>query len=152
MAGCLNEVTLIGYLGRDPEIRYTQDNTKVANLSVATTDSWKDRNTGERREKTEWHRVIIFDANIADIAEKYLKKGSKVWMRGSLQTRKWQAQDGQNRYTTEVVLQRFQGKLIFLGDSGSSGGGGQGYEGSADHGSQDGGTPPGGDLDDEIPF
>src|SRR5882724_13038187 len=104
MAGSVNKVILIGNLGRDPEIRTTQNGTKVANLNLATSESWRDKSSGERKEKTEWHRVVIF-GNLADIAEKYLKKGSKVYVSGSLQTRKWQDQSGQEKYTTEVVLQ-----------------------------------------------
>ena len=106
MAGSVNKVILVGNLGRDPEIRTLQDGTKVANLSVATSETWRDRDSGERRERTEWHRVVIFNDRLADVAEKYLRKGSKVYLEGQLQTRKWTGQDGQDRYTTEVVLQR----------------------------------------------
>ena len=118
MAGSVNKVILIGNLGRDPEVRTTQSGTKVANLSLATSESWKDRNTGERKEKTEWHRVVIF-GNLADIAERYLKKGSKVYISGQLQTRKWQDQSGQDKYTTEVVLQGFNGELTMLDSRGA---------------------------------
>ena len=154
MAGSVNKVILIGNLGRDPEVRTTQSGTKVANLSLATSDSWKDKNTGERKEKTEWHRVVIF-GNLADIAERYLKKGSKVYISGQLQTRKWQDQSGQDKYTTEVVLQEFNGELTML--DGRSGGGGDGGGGGGDYGSSEpsGGSwdsgPPG-NMDDDIPF
>ncbi len=114
MAGSVNKVILIGNLGRDPEIRSTQDGNKIANLSLATSENWKDKNTGERREKTEWHRVVIFDERLAEIAEKYLLKGSKIYVEGQLQTRKWQDQSGQDKYSTEVVLQRFRGTLTML--------------------------------------
>ena len=150
MAGSVNKVILIGNLGRDPEVRTTQSGTKVANLSLATSDSWKDRNTGERRERTEWHRVVIF-GNLADIAERYLKKGSKVYVSGQLQTRKWQDQSGQDRYTTEVVLQGFNGELTMLDSRGGGGDGGGDYAASEPAGSGwDSG--PSNDMDDEIPF
>ena len=147
MAGSVNKVILVGNVGRDPEIRFTQAGAKIANLSVATSESWKDKQAGERKEKTEWHRVVIFDERLADVAEKYVKKGSKLFLEGSLQTRKWAGNDGVDKYTTEVVLQRFSGVLTML-DSG----------GSNDAPSQGGGgeSPPagdgGGDLEDEIPF
>jgi single-strand DNA-binding protein len=158
MAGSVNKVILIGNLGRDPEIRSTQDGTRVANLSVATSESWRDKNTGERREKTEWHRVVIFNDRIVDVAEKYLHKGSKVYLEGQLQTRKWTDQSGQEKYTTEVVLQRFRGELTMLdGRPGGAEAGGGYSEPSHDapsHGPSSGGRGPssGGDLDDEIPF
>ena len=114
MAGSVNKVILVGNLGADPEIRRTQDGRPVANLRLATSDSWKDKNTGERKEKTEWHRVVIFNENLCRIAEQYLKKGSKVYIEGALQTRKWQDQSGQDRYSTEVVLQGFRGELTLL--------------------------------------
>jgi len=156
MAGTVNKVILIGNLGRDPEVRTTQDGTKITHLSVATTDTWRDRNTGERRERTEWHRVVIFNDKLGEVAEKYLRKGSKVYLEGSLQTRKWTDQSGQDRYTTEVVLQRYRGEMTMLdtrggggdyggGDYGGGGGGGGG-------GPPSGGGEPPGDLDDEIPF
>lgn len=168
MAGSVNKVILVGNLGRDPEIRFTNDGVKIANLSVATSESWNDKSSGERREKTEWHRVVIFNDRLADIAEKYLRKGSKVYLEGQLQTRKWQGQDGNDRYTTEVVLNRFRGELTML-DSRNSGGGAQsGDYGAGDYGSGGGqmaepeyaGAGAGGgssggagdDLDDEIPF
>jgi len=172
MAGSVNKVILVGNLGRDPEVRSTQDGTKVANLSLATSESWRDRNTGERRERTEWHRVVIFNERLAEIAEKYLRKGSKIYVEGQLQTRKWTDQNGQDRYSTEVVLQRFRGELTMLdsrgggeggGDYGGSGGGSGGGPGGGPGGSSGGGSGGGdygggsgggggGDLDDEIPF
>jgi len=120
MAGSVNKVILVGNLGADPEIRRTQDGRPIANLRLATSDSWRDKTTGERREKTEWHRVVIFNENLCRIAEQYLKKGSKVYIEGALQTRKWQDQSGQDRYSTEVVLQGFRGELTLLDRAGSS--------------------------------
>lgn len=152
MAGSVNKVMLIGNLGRDPEVRSMQNGSKVANLSIATSDSWKDKNTGERREKTEWHRVVIF-GNLADIAERYLKKGSKVYVCGQLQTRKWQNKDGQDQYSTEVVLQGYGGELTMLDGRGEGGGGagGGGYGASEpSSGGWDSGPPN--DMDDDIPF
>ncbi|MEG3617713.1 single-stranded DNA-binding protein [Magnetovibrio sp. PR-2] len=169
MAGSVNKVILVGNLGRDPEVRHTQDNKKIVNMSIATSDTWKDRNTGERRERTEWHRVVIFSEGLANIAEQYLRKGSKVYIEGALQTRKWQDQSGQDKYTTEVVLQGFNSTLTMLDgrDGGSGGGGfgggsggGGGFEGGSSGGGDSfgggsgggSGPAPGGDLDDEIPF
>src|SRR6476620_4887616 len=114
MAGSVNKVILIGNLGADPEIRHTQDGRPIANLRVATSDTWRDKSSGERRERTEWHRVVIFNENLAKIAEQYLKKGAKVYLEGQLQTRKWEDQSGQERYTTEVVLQGFNAQLTML--------------------------------------
>jgi len=157
MAGSVNKVILVGNLGRDPEIRHTNDGTKIANLSVATSEQWKDRQSGERRERTEWHRVVIFNENLANVAEQYLRKGSKVYIEGQLQTRKWTDQSGQDKYTTEVVLQRFRGELQML-DSRGEGGGGGGFGGGGQDdyggGRSSGGGSGGGasDLDDEIPF
>lgn len=157
MAGSVNKVILIGNLGRDPEVRSMQNGGKVANLSIATSDSWKDKNTGERREKTEWHRVVIF-GNLADIAERYLKKGSKVYVCGQLQTRKWQNKDGQDQYSTEVVLQGYGGELTMLdgrGDGGGAGGGGGGGYGASEPSGGGGGgwdSGPPSDMDDDIPF
>ena len=128
MAGSVNKVILVGNLGRDPEIRSMQNGGKVANLSVATSETWRDRQSGERREKTEWHRVVIFNENLLDVAEKYLHKGSKVYIEGQLQTRKWQDQSGQDKYSTEVVLQRFRGELQMLDARGEGGGGGMAGE------------------------
>ena len=157
MAGSVNKVILVGNLGADPEIRRTQDGRPIANLRVATSESWRDRNTGERRERTEWHRVVIFSEGLAKIAEQYLRKGSKVYLEGQLQTRKWEDQSGQERYTTEVVLQGFNSTLTML-DS-RSGGGADDRERSSDFGSAGamdrngrGAPAMAGELDDEIPF
>jgi single-strand DNA-binding protein len=161
MAGSVNKVILIGNLGADPEIRRTQDGRPVANLRVATSDSWRDKATGERRERTEWHRVVIFNEGLCRIAEQYLKKGAKVYLEGQLQTRKWQDQQGQDRYSTEVVLQGFNSQLTMLDRAGAGGAGGDAGE-PADFGSA-GPTAPRerkpalagakrDDLDDEIPF
>ncbi|MFD1511230.1 single-stranded DNA-binding protein [Lacimonas salitolerans] len=168
MAGSVNKVILVGNLGRDPEVRTFQNGGKVCNLRIATSETWKDRNTGERKERTEWHTVAIFQEGLVRIAEQYLKKGSKVYLEGKLQTRKWQDQSGQDRYSTEVVLQGFDGVLTMLdgrsgGDGsgggdysgGQSGGGGGDYGGGYDSGPSrgGGGSPaPSRDLDDEIPF
>ena len=122
MAGSVNKVILVGNLGADPEVRRTQDGRPIVNLRVATSESWRDKNTGERREKTEWHRVVIFSEGLAKIAEQYLKKGSKVYLEGALQTRKWQDKEGQDRYSTEVVLQGFNSALTMLDRAGGSGG------------------------------
>lgn len=165
MAGSVNKVILVGNLGRDPEVRHTQDGSKVVHLSVATSESWKDRGSGERKERTEWHRVVIFNDRVGEIAERYLRKGSKVYLEGALQSRKWTGQDGQERYTTEVVLGRFRGELTLLdargeGAAGSYGGGGEAaYEpmggAAGGGGGRAGRTDPAGpppDFDDEIPF
>src|SRR5213080_2983050 len=122
MAGSVNKVILVGNLGRDPELRSTQDGMRIANLAVATSESWRDRNSGERKERTEWHRVVIFNERLAEVAEKYLRKGSKVYVEGQLQTRKWTDQSGQEKYTTEVVLSRFRGELTMLYGAGGSAG------------------------------
>jgi single-strand DNA-binding protein len=124
MAGSVNKVILVGNLGRDPEVRSTQAGGKVCNLSIATSESWKDRNSGERRERTEWHRVVIFNDNLTTIAERYLRKGSKVYIEGQLETRKWTDQSGQEKYSTEVVLRQFRGELTLLDGRGEGGGGG----------------------------
>jgi single-strand DNA-binding protein len=165
MAGSVNKVILIGNLGADPEIRRTQDGRPVANLRLATSESWRDKATGERKEKTEWHRVVIFNENLCRIAEQYLKKGSKVFIEGQLQTRKWQDQSGQDRYSTEVVLQGFRGELTLLDRAGAGGSGGD--FGSDDAGGEFGSAGPTrkvaaaagagargarSDMDDEIPF
>lgn len=162
MAGSVNKVILVGNLGKDPEIRTMQSGGKVCNLSVATSESWNDKATGERREKTEWHRVVIFDDRLADVAEKYLRKGRKVYVEGQLQTRKWTDQEGKERYSTEVVLQRFRGELQILdsnreGGGGSFGGGEPAMEGASGGGGggmarASGGRGKPGDLDDDIPF
>ncbi|WP_135504820.1 single-stranded DNA-binding protein [Roseovarius aestuariivivens] len=161
MAGSVNKVILIGNLGRDPEVRTFQNGGKVCNLRIATSENWKDRNTGERREKTEWHSVAIFNENLARLAEQYLRKGSKVYIEGKLETRKWQDQSGQDRYSTEVVLRPYAGELTFL-DSRDGGGGGGSYGGGSSGGyDRDQGGPsdsgpsqssPSRDYDDEIPF
>src|SRR3954468_10511571 len=169
MAGSVNKVILVGNLGRDPEIRNTQDGSKIVNLALATSETWNDRQSGERKEKTEWHRVVIFNDRVADVAERFLKKGAKIYVEGSLQTRKWTDQTGQERYTTEVVIGRFNGQLTMLdsrgGGEGAGAGEGGGYRSErapaqrvpAGAAEQRGGgpswdAPKGGDLDDEIPF
>ena len=164
MAGSVNKVILIGNLGKDPEIRRTQDGRPIANLSVATSESWRDKTTGERKEKTEWHRVVVFNEGLCKIIEQYLKKGSKVYLEGALQTRKWTDKEGHDKYSTEVVLQGFNSQLTMLD---TRGGGGA----SADSGDEFGSSGPSGapsaarerkpamagagkrdDMDDEIPF
>jgi single-strand DNA-binding protein len=156
MAGSVNKVILVGNLGRDPEVRRSNDGGKIVNMSVATSETWNDKSSGERKEKTEWHRVVIFDDRLADVAEKYLKKGSKVYVEGQLQTRKWQGNDGVEKYTTEVVLSRFRGTLTMLDGRSGGGGGGDDYGGGSGGGyggPSGGGSSRGGDdLDDEIPF
>ncbi|MBD1546316.1 single-stranded DNA-binding protein [Roseibium aggregatum] len=137
MAGSVNKVILVGNLGADPEIRRTQDGRPIANLRIATSETWRDRNSGERREKTEWHRVVIFNEGLCKVAEQYLRKGSKVYLEGQLQTRKWQDQSGQDRYSTEVVLQGFNSNLTMLDGRGE--GGGQGGGSLPDYGSSGGG-------------
>ena len=156
MAGSVNKVILVGNLGRDPEVRHTQAGGLIVQLSVATSENWRDRASGERRERTEWHRVVIFNEKMAEVAQKYLRKGAKVYLEGQLQTRKWTDQSGVEKYTTEVVLPRFGGTMTML--DGRSGGGGGDF-GPADDGPDSGGggggaSPPtrGGDLDDDIPF
>ena len=146
MAGSVNKVILIGNLGRDPEVRSFPNGGKVVNLNVATSERWRDKNTGENRERTEWHRVAIFNENLGRIAEQYLRKGSKVYLEGQLETRKWQDQSGQDRYTTEVVLRPYRGELTLL-DGRGEGGGTPDYE---DRGPETRGGA--GQLDDEIPF
>ena len=177
MAGSVNKVILVGNLGKDPEVRSTQDGSKIVNLTLATSETWNDRASGERKERTEWHRIVIFNDRVADVAERFLKKGAKIYVEGSLQTRKWTDQQGQERYTTEVVVGRFNGQLTML--DGRSGGEGGGFGGGVESGSGAGYTPrerapaaaarpaaaggarsggpswdapKGGDLDDEIPF
>ncbi len=178
MAGSVNKVILVGNLGKDPEVRTTQDGNKIVNLTLATSETWNDRASGERKEKTEWHRVVIFNDRTADVAERFLKKGAKIYVEGSLQTRKWTDQSGQERYTTEVVIGRFNGQLTMLdsrsggGESGGYGGSGSelgggypardrapaaagaraGSAGRGEAGSPSWDAPKGGDLDDEIPF
>lgn len=160
MAGSVNKVTLLGNLGRDPEIRHTRDGKPIANLSIATSETWRDRSTGERKEKTEWHKVVIFNEGLAKVAEQYLKKGSTVYIEGQLQTRKYTDKDGIERYSTEVVLQGYNGALTMVGGRRDGGGG---RDDTTDYGHQDdspaGNTSGGGmgrsysrDLDDEVPF
>src|SRR5437868_9293496 len=164
MAGSVNKVILVGNLGRDPEIRSTQDGMRIANLNLATSESWRDRTSGERKERTEWHRVVVFNERLVEIAEKYLRKGSKIYVEGALQTRKWTDNAGVEKYSTEVVLQRFRGELTMLDPARGSGAGEPSYD-EGDTGSFSGGpraaaSPMGGgsrgraanaDLDDEIP-
>ena len=162
MAGSINKVILVGNLGADPEVRQTKDGRPIVQLSIATSENWKDKNTGERREKTEWHRVVIFSEGLARVAEQYLRKGSKVYLEGQLQTRKWQDQNGQDRYTTEVVLQGFNSNLTMLdgrrdGQNALGGTSDYGVSGGASGGSSSmmDGPPSGGssyEMDDEIPF
>ena len=142
MAGSVNKVILVGNLGRDPEIRAAQDGSKVASFSVATSETWKDRVSGERKDRTEWHRIVVFNPNLCDICEKYLHKGSKVYLEGQLQTRKWQDQTGAERYTTEVILGRFRGELALLDSKGSS------EDGTAVMDDKSAEAP----IDDDIPF
>lgn len=162
MAGSVNKVILVGNLGRDPEVRHTQDGKILVNMSLATSETWRDRQSGERRERTEWHRVVIFNDRLAEVAQKFLRKGSKVYLEGQLATRKWTDQGGQERYTTEVVLPRFGGMLTMLdgrGGGGEAGAGGDDYGGGGAEpadmprgGGSARGKPPSGDLDDDIPF
>jgi len=167
MAGSVNKVILVGNLGADPDVKRTQDGRPIVNLSIATSENWRDKNSGERREKTEWHRVVIFSEGLCRVAENYLKKGSKVYLEGALQTRKWQDQNGQDRYSTEVVLQGFNSTLTMLdgrndnqggGFGGDNFGGNQGNDsfGGGSGGGQLGGGGSGGgfsnDMDDDIPF
>ncbi len=152
MAGSVNKVILVGNLGKDPEIRRMQSGDPVVNLSLATSESWRDKASGERKEKTEWHRVVIFNKNLAEIAEKYLRKGAKVYVEGALQTRKWTDKDGQEKYSTEIVLQNFRGELTML-DSKGEGGGSQGRGSYGGGGASE--APASFDrseMDDEIPF
>ncbi len=172
MAGSVNKVILVGNLGTDPEVRTLNNGGRVVNMRIATSENWRDKNSGERRERTEWHNVVIFNENLAKVAEQYLKKGAKVYVEGQLQTRKWQDQSGQDRYTTEVVLQNFRGELQMLDSRGEGGGGGRDVSrgGGSDFGSSRAGDDYGGggsgggrggsgggggnysDMDDEIPF
>ena len=163
MAGSVNKVILVGNLGKDPEIRRTQDGRPIANLRVATTETWRDKATGEKRERTEWHGVVIFSEGLCRVAEQYLKKGSKVYLEGQLQTRKWQGQDGQDRYTTEVVLQNFNSVLTMLDTRGAGASAGMHEDDQADYsspangdGAKRSGKPAGKafdkKVDDEIPF
>ena len=166
MAGSVNKVILVGNLGRDPEVKSMQDGRSMVNMSVATSDTWRDRQTGERKERTEWHRVVIFNEKLAEVAQKFVRKGSKIYVEGQISTRKWTDQSGQERYTTEVVIPRFGGALTML--DGRSGGGGEAGAGAGAGAGMDddmGGGPPAGggggrpaarggkaELDDDIPF
>jgi len=150
MAGSVNKVILIGNLGRDPETRRLGNGDPVVNLRIATSESWRDKQSGERKEKTEWHSVVIFNENLAKVAEQYCRKGSKVYIEGQLQTREWQDKDGIKKYSTEIVLQRFRGELTLL-DSRDGGGSGGGHP-SESHSSGSAGRRAGADIDDEIPF
>ena len=153
MAGSVNKVILIGNLGKDPEIRSMQDGREIANLTLATSDSWKDKMTGERKEKTEWHRVVIFNENLVKLAKSYLKKGSKVFIEGALQTRKWTDQAGVEKYSTEVVLQNFNGNITMLdGKPGGGDSGERGNDNTYDRGPAQAAVSAGAQLDDEIPF
>ncbi len=154
MAGSINKVTLLGNLGSDPKVSNTQSGAKIVNLNIATTDSWKDRATGERKERTEWHRVVIFNPQLADIAERYLRKGSKVYLEGQLQTRKWEDNTGAERYTTEIVLQNFNGNLVLLDGRGDApAAGGDDVFASPSSSSWDSSSSSSSaDLDDDIPF
>lgn len=160
MVGSINKVILVGNLGADPKVSNTQSGAKIVNLNIATSDTWKDKLSGERKEETEWHRVVIFNPQLADVADRYLKKGSKVYLEGQLQTRKWEDKDGAEKYTTEVVLQNFNGSLVLLDAKGEGGfsGGNDVFSGSSNNASSSGwdnsgssaSTPA--DLDDDIPF
>ncbi len=164
MAGSVNKVILVGNLGADPEIRRTQDGRPIANLRIATSESWKDKNTGEKREKTEWHRVVIFNEGLCRVVEQYLRKGAKVYIEGQLQTRKWQDQSGQDRYSTEIVLQGFNSVLTMLDAAGAGGGRAQigggaqggGFSGGGggrdDYENMGAGGDDFGDFDDKVPF
>jgi single-strand DNA-binding protein len=140
MAGSVNKVILIGNLGRDPEVRSTQDGNKIVQLSLATSESWTDKRSGEKRERTEWHRIVVFNDQIADVAERYLTKGAKIYVEGQLQTRKWTDQSGEDRYATEIVLQKYRGEMTMLSSAASQNGG------------TSRGGPAGGDSEDEVPF
>jgi single-strand DNA-binding protein len=152
MAGSVNKVILIGNLGKDPEVRRTTSGDPVVNLSIATSESWRDKASGERKEKTEWHRVVIFNKNLADVAEKYLRKGSKVYVEGQLQTRKWTDKDGAEKYSTEVVLQNFRGELTMLDGRNGGGEGGGGGFGGGRGASEAPASFQRDEMDDEIPF
>ena len=151
MAGSVNKVILVGNLGKDPEVRRMTSGDPVVNLSIATSESWRDKASGERKEKTEWHRVVIFNKNLAEVAEKYLKKGAKVYVEGQLQTRKWTDKDGAEKYSTEVVLQNFRGELTML-DGRSGGGEGGGFGGNRGGANESPASFQRHELDDEIPF
>ncbi|MDR2412112.1 MAG: single-stranded DNA-binding protein [Holosporales bacterium] len=154
MAGSINKVILVGNLGRDPEARHTQDGSKVVNFTLATSDTWKDKTSGERKERTEWHRIVVFNTVLADIAERYLHKGSKVYIEGQLQTRRWQDANGVERYTTEIIVARYRGELTILDGRSTTSPGGTERGGSNSSAPTDNGTveEPLADFDDDIPF
>ncbi len=154
MVGSINKVILVGNLGADPRVNTTQSGSKVVTLSVATSDTWKDKLSGERKERTEWHRVVVFNSQLADVAERYLRKGSKVYIEGQLQTRKWEDANGQEKYTTEVVLQNFSSTMVMLDGRGEAGSGADVFSGSSSASSGWDSAPTAGaaDLDDDIPF
>ena len=152
MAGSVNKAILVGNLGADPEIRRTNDGKMIANLRIATSESWRDKQSGERREKTEWHRVVIFNESLAKVAEQYLRKGAKVYVEGQIQTRKWQDQSGADRYSTEIVLQGFNGSLTMLGDKQNGGDDAPRQQSYADAKPRTGGGSLAEDMSDEIPF
>lgn len=151
MAGSVNKVILVGNLGKDPEVRMTQDGVKIVNLALATSEQWRDKETQERKERTEWHRVVIFNEKLAEVADKYLRKGAKIYIEGQLQTRKWTDQSGQERYTTEVIIPRFRGEMTML-DSARSQGSGEIATFDAPSNNAREVLPAMGDIDDEIPF
>ncbi len=151
MAGSVNKVILVGNLGKDPEVRMTQDGVKIVNLALATSEQWRDKETQERKERTEWHRVVIFNEKLAEVADKYLRKGAKIYIEGQLQTRKWTDQSGQERYTTEIIIPRFRGEMTML-DSARSQGGGDVAAFDAPSNNAREALPAMGDIDDEIPF
>jgi len=150
MAGSVNKVILVGNLGKDPEVRAMQDGGKIVNLTIATSEQWRDKETQERKEKTEWHRVVIFNEKLAEIAEKYMRKGSKVYVEGQLQTRKWTDQNGVDKYTTEIVLQRYRGEITMLDSKGQGGGDTGAFDAPSSGGRE--ALPSMEDIDDEIPF
>ncbi|HUX80180.1 MAG TPA: single-stranded DNA-binding protein [Alphaproteobacteria bacterium] len=152
MAGSVNKVILVGNLGKDPEVKMTQEGVKIVNLSVATSEQWRDRTTQEKKERTEWHRVVIFNEKLADVADKYLRKGAKIYIEGQLQTRKWTDQNGQERYTTEVIVPRFRGELTMLDGARSQNAGGELESFESSRNSARESLPSMGDIDDEIPF
>lgn len=157
MVSSINKVILVGNLGADPKVSNTANGSKIVNLNIATSDVWKDKLSGERKERTEWHRVVIFNAQLADIAERYLRKGSKVYLEGQLQTRRWEDANGQEKYTTEIVLQNFSGTLVLLDSRGDGvpAGGNDVFSGSSSGGwdsASSGSAAPAADLDDDIPF
>lgn len=151
MSGSVNKVVLIGNLGRDPEVRYSPDGSKIVSMSIATSEVWRDRTTGEKRDRTEWHRVVIFNDRLAEVAEKYVKKGSKVYLEGQLQTRKWTDNTGVEKYTTEVVLSKYRGELTMLDSKGSSGGFSE-HSDQTQQDTYDSDKGSSNNLDDEIPF